>query len=392
MKTLLQIGFFLLVMLPGSSLAQHTPAASQAPHIIITEIMFNPNVLSEDVLRDTEGEWFELYNASEVAIDLSGWTVKDAGVDSIAISPDAPFLIPSHEAVVLCQNNDQRMNGDFPCDYVYLKLLLDNNGDELILHSANGIEIDRVEYDNGTIFPSQTGASIYFTGTWQDNNNDGSLWAVSTERAPNFENDDCEMCVDLGSPGMVSASFLPVELASFAATLDGSRVLLNWETASELNNAGFEVEQLVDGRFATTGWVSGAGTTDAAQAYRFEVQDPQPGINIFRLKQIDFDGTVSYSERVSVMVTIEENFVAAPYPNPFNPETTISFGTARDQQVRVEVVDMLGRRVATAFDGPAQASTRYDVRISGANLSSGRYLVRVVGESFSRTHSIYLVK
>ncbi len=392
MKKLQQFLFVILLLVPGASLAQETPASLQAPHIIITEIMHNPNVLSEDVLRDTEGEWFELYNASEVAIDLSGWTIKDAGVDSIMISPDSSFFIPSHQAVVLCQNSDQSKNGDFPCDYVYLKMLLDNNGDEIILFDAAGSEIDRVEYDGGSEFPSQVGASIYFTGMWRDDNNDGSLWAISTERAPNFQNDDCMMCVDFGSPGMVSGTFLPVELASFSATGDGADVSLNWETASELNNAGFEVEQLVDGHFATIGWVAGAGTTDASQRYHFEVQNTQPGLNIFRLKQVDFDGTLSYSERVHVMVAIEQNFVDAPYPNPFNPETTISFGIARAQQVRVEVVDMLGRRVATAFDGPAQANTRYDVRISGAHLPSGRYLVHVIGESFSKAHSIYLVK
>jgi hypothetical protein len=95
---------------------------------------------------------------------------------------------------------------------------------------------------------------------------------------------------------------------------------------------------------------------------------------------------------LNLTVDVEGYFVERPYPNPFNPETTVAFGVDRDQRVTVELVDLLGRRVHQAFDGQATAHRSYRVRLSGDGLPSGRYLVHIRGESFRETHAVYLVK
>ena len=192
----------------------------------------------------------------------------------------------------------------------------------------------------------------------------------------------------------ISFDSLPVELVSFDALLDGRSTMLKWETASETNNAGFEVQhRFADGDFAPVGWVEGHGTTEQPQAYRYGIGGLEPGTHRFRLKQIDFDGAFEYSPEVEVTVEmVEAFFLRAPYPNPFNPETTIQFGVRTSQQVEVAIYDMLGRQVRTLYQGRPPAGVTQILRFDGSSLQSGTYLVRVLGETFQRTQTVTLLK
>src|SRR5690606_32421823 len=109
--------------------------------------------------------------------------------------------------------------------------------------------------------------------------------------------------------GSTDAAALPVELSSFTATLDGEAVVLRWETASETNNAGFEVEYAAveTRRGASLPWqrlafVDGAGTTATAQTYAYRAEGLSPGRYAFRLRQVDFDGAFVYGPEVEVTV------------------------------------------------------------------------------------------
>lgn len=186
---------------------------------------------------------------------------------------------------------------------------------------------------------------------------------------------------------------LPVELTSFDALVDGSDVVLNWATASETNNAGFEVQQLVGGVYQTLGFVTGFGTTNEAQAYSFRVADVAAGPQSFRLKQIDFDGTFAYSDVVTVELALDGAFAFAPAaPNPFNPQTQFSLTVARAQQVRLAVYDMLGREVALLHDGSLDAQEAHLFRFEAGNLPSGRYFIHATGEFFSSAQTVVLMK
>ena len=193
---------------------------------------------------------------------------------------------------------------------------------------------------------------------------------------------------------------LPVELTRFDAVADGPDVLLAWETASETNNAGFEVQHrsgtaTTDDHTAwdVLGWVDGHGTTELAQQYHYRVQDLEPGRHRFRLKQIDFDGTFEYHAEVEVLVEMVERFVIEPvYPNPFNPEAQFRFAVQRSQAVRVALYDLLGRQVKVLYDGVAASGQMQAVRIDGSVLPSGLYLVRMAGTSFVDTQIVTLIK
>ncbi|NBC15802.1 MAG: hypothetical protein GVY18_00640, partial [Bacteroidetes bacterium] len=123
---------------------------------------------------------------------------------------------------------------------------------------------------------------------------------------------------------------LPVELTSFDATVDGEDVILRWATASETNNAGFDVQVLdADGAaksWSTLAFVDGHGTTTEPRSYHHRTATLEAGTHTFRLKQIDFDGAFEYSPEVEVVIGLPEQYVVEPaYPNPFNPEATLRF-------------------------------------------------------------------
>ena len=143
-------------------------------NIVINEIMKNPSAVS-----DASGEWFELYNGGETAVDLCGSTIKDSGNDEFTITCDDSFVIAAGEYVVLASNGDSESNGGLSVNYTYTygSFKLANTSDEIILIDAAGEEADRVEYDSS--FPDPIGASIALTDPSVDNSN-GANWNVST--------------------------------------------------------------------------------------------------------------------------------------------------------------------------------------------------------------------
>ncbi|NOX90528.1 MAG: T9SS type A sorting domain-containing protein [Calditrichaeota bacterium] len=146
---------------------------AQPGDIVITEIMQNP-----DAVYDTDGEWFEIYNASDHTIDLNGWIIKDLDTDSHTIA--SSVIIDPGQYLTLGRNADKATNGGVDIAYQYTGINLANGADEIILLLSDGAtEIDRVVYDGGPNWPDPTGASMYFDGNFGQNNNDPSFWKVS---------------------------------------------------------------------------------------------------------------------------------------------------------------------------------------------------------------------
>ena len=190
---------------------------------------------------------------------------------------------------------------------------------------------------------------------------------------------------------------LPVELARFEAHADGAGAVLSWETAGETNNAGFQIEHQPPSSAADVwlrvGFVEGAGTTSDVRAYRFAVADLEAGRHRFRLRQTDFDGTAQYSPEVELTLGLPDvAHLAAPYPNPFRDQTRFAVTVQQPQRVRVEVYDLLGRRVAQLFDGMLTAQHRRDFVFDATGLATGLYVYRVSGETFDRQGTVMRVK
>jgi photosystem II stability/assembly factor-like uncharacterized protein len=166
---------------------------------------------------------------------------------------------------------------------------------------------------------------------------------------------------------------VPVELISFTADVEKNGITLNWTTASELNNKGFEIEKKFNDVFKVIGYVAGNGTTSMIHTYTFSYPYDGSIKQTFRLKQVDYDGTFEYSKEIEVTFyftpdyTLEQN-----YPNPFNPTTTITYSIPEAARVKLIVYDALGRETALLVDEDRAAGT-YSVEFNASELTSGIY-------------------
>ena len=192
---------------------------------------------------------------------------------------------------------------------------------------------------------------------------------------------DAQYGMACGERGLVIATVnggWPVELRSFsAAALSDGAVRLMWETESETQNYGFEVQRRNDGEWERLGFVPGAGDSHAPRQYRFDdgtAGDAGAAGLIYRLKQLDYDGGWSYSPELRVAregVPLPVKLTA--WPNPATAATALQVTLPQAATVLLRVVDMRGRVVATLHDGPVAAGTHVFPWRGGA-LSSGRYL------------------
>ncbi|MCW8804166.1 MAG: T9SS type A sorting domain-containing protein, partial [Ignavibacteriaceae bacterium] len=186
---------------------------------------------------------------------------------------------------------------------------------------------------------------------------------------------------------------VPVELTSFTANAVEDEVKLNWATATETNNQGFQVEKMnTAGTFEQIGYLAGFGTTTEPKAYSFTDSKLDAGTYSYRLKQIDFDGSYEYSDVVEVEVSIPAVYALEQnYPNPFNPSTTINYSIAEDGFVKLSVYNMLGEEVATVVN-TTQKAGKYEVNFNASKLSSGVYVYRIEATNFTASKKLMLLK
>ncbi len=159
----------------------------------------------------------------------------------------------------------------------------------------------------------------------------------------------------------------PVELTHFTAKPVGQTVQLDWSTASELNNKGFEIEHSSDGRtFKQIGWVKGNGNTAATSTYEFVDNQPNRGINYYRLKQLDFDDVSEYSKVVSVLFNSKELEINIR-PNPATDVLVIEVPENWNDSFSASLTDMTGNRILTTMN---------ETELEISSLPRGVYILR----------------
>jgi len=189
---------------------------------------------------------------------------------------------------------------------------------------------------------------------------------------------------------------VPVELLAFTASVRNSEVELLWSTASELNNMGFEIERSIDNQdnFVTVGFVEGKGSSTEINYYSFTDRPQVNGVNqlYYRLKQVDFDGTFSYSDVVNLSYDVPAAFVLSQnYPNPFNPSTRINYFVPQESFVSIKVYDFLGREVITLVN-ETRVIGSYEQVFDASNLPSGTYFYTMIAGNYSATKKMILLK
>ncbi len=188
---------------------------------------------------------------------------------------------------------------------------------------------------------------------------------------------------------------VPVEMMSFNAAADNKNVILNWVTATETNNKGFEIErsQGTDVRnWKKIGYLAGSGTVTEPKTYSFTDMNVASGIYSYRLKQIDYDGSFNYSAEVQIEVNAPGQFsLSQNYPNPFNPTTQINYSIPKDGFVSLRVYNTLGQLVADLVNREVKAGT-YKVDFDATKLSSGVYYYRIETNGFVNTKKMTLIR
>lgn len=174
--------------------------------------------------------------------------------------------------------------------------------------------------------------------------------------------------------GLFSSS-IPVELVSFSATVVNSEVVLEWSTATETNNDRFIIERKTgDDNWGSIGVVAGNGTTTEMKSYRFTDNTASSGVYTYRLKQLDYDGSFSYSSEIEVNLAAPTEFALfSNYPNPFNPQTNIGFALPVKSEVSLKIYDILGNELITLLNGELEAGV-HNVEFRAADLASGVYI------------------
>jgi len=190
------------------------------------------------------------------------------------------------------------------------------------------------------------------------------------------------------------SSPLPVELTAFTASTAAAGVMLRWKTATEANNYGFEVQRSVDrSHWTAIGFVEGHGTTNAPQSYQF--QDPGRGIStasvLYRLKQIDRDGTYAFSNTISVAPDTK-SLQLANYPNPFNPVTNIRFALAEPARVTLDVYNEIGQLVIRLCKDETLDTGAHIIPFDGSKYAAGSYFARLTYGGKDRIIRMVLVK
>ena len=370
--------------------------SSIAQSVVINE------VFHDAVGTDTGKEWIELYNPSGSAIVLTGYDL--CGRVSGGDYTFPVFTLPANSYVVVYWNTVGTNTGT--------ELYTGSSGFSNISDSEGSVSLfNSTTYNSTTIVDFvQWGAGdqtfenyAVSKGIWTE---DDFVAKVDPGHSMEYDGsgDTSSDWFDQSSPTQGAENSLPVELSSFSANATYGKVILTWQTESEIDNQGFYVlrSDVEDGEFdIISNLIDGAGTTTTPQKYEFVDENVQSNKTYwYKLKQVDFSGQWELYGPIEVFVPEAEessplNVPATHqlyqnYPNPFNPETTILYAVAGAdaQQVRLTIHDLQGRVVATLVNDYQQAgeySVRWDGRDeTGLELPSGLYMYRICcGSSFT---------
>lgn len=199
------------------------------------------------------------------------------------------------------------------------------------------------------------------------------------------------------SPSTSSLTSFPVELSSFSAFANSNTVNLKWETKTEINNYGFEIERSQKSNIKSEAWgkigfVNGHGNSNSPKNYSFTDKSVTSGKFIYRLKQIDTDGQYEFSKEVEVDLGLPKTFALGQnYPNPFNPTTKINYTLPVDGNVQLQIFTAGGELVKSLVN-EKQIAGAYTVEFNAENLASGIYFYKLLVNDFIQIRKMLLMK
>jgi subtilisin family serine protease len=198
-------------------------------------------------------------------------------------------------------------------------------------------------------------------------------------------------------PIQMTLAVVPVELSALSVKTSKNEAIVEWTTATEVNNMGFSIERKDEkGTWNEIGFIKGAGSSTQNNNYSYSDKNLSIGSYSYRLKQIDFDGTFEFSEEVNAEITAPNDFTLYQnYPNPFNPSTSIEFSLPVTAEVSISIYNTLGELVTDILKGSRDAGF-HKVAFDASNLPSGTYIYQIIanyqGGNFTDTKKMVLLK
>jgi hypothetical protein len=367
---------FLVVLLFSSNLGPDGLAWSQVK-------------ISEFRTRGPAGgndEFVELYNNSDVAVDISGWRIRGSSNSGsvgtrVTINPSTTLAARGHFLATNSNTSGGPYSGAVVGDQTYATGISDDGGIALVLSDEVTI-VDQVgmssgsAYGEGTTLAPLSGAS--------DQSYERKPGGSDPDSQDTQDNANDFQVISPSDPQNMLSTPLPIQLASCTASvLRGNDVEVQWKTVSETNNFGFEIHRrrCEVGAWLTVGFVEGHGTTLAAQSYSYLDRSVPFGKYQYRVQQIDLDGRSETFSEMEVNVGLEPGkfLLAQNYPNPFNPTTTIEFVVPQAGRVTLRVYNLLGQEVATLYEGNVEANKVYATEFDAGGLASGLYYYQLRG-------------
>ena len=215
-----------------------------------------------------------------------------------------------------------------------------------------------------------------------------------TSTKQNFTNDVLILASNSHAVGVIAYDNpLPVELTAFSGEVNGNDVILKWNTATEVNNYGFNIERAAQNRdWQTIGFVKGNGNSNIPHDYSFTDSNPNGGSNFkYRLKQLDNDGKSEYSDVINIEIKPTQFTLEQNYPNPFNPSTKIGFNIPEQTNVKIVVYNSLGQQVKELVNEVKDAGY-HEVVFNAQNLASGVYIYTISAGNYFSVKKMSLLK
>jgi hypothetical protein len=201
---------------------------------------------------------------------------------------------------------------------------------------------------------------------------------------------------EIGASEYENSSPVPVELFTFYSSTTESNVLLNWETKTEVNIFGFEIERtsvLSELKWEKIGFVQGFGNSNSPNKYSFTDKNLFPGNYLYRLKMIDNNGSSIFSKEISVEISGQKKFqLNQNYPNPFNPGTVISYQLAVNSKVSLKIYNLLGEEIETLVNEYQEAGFHSSLFTLKSSIPNGIYFYQLRADNFVDARKMLLIK
>jgi enediyne biosynthesis protein E4 len=187
---------------------------------------------------------------------------------------------------------------------------------------------------------------------------------------------------------------IPVELLNFSAKISGNNVILNWSTATETNNKGFDVLKSSDKKnWNILGYVAGSGSSTEQRSYSYTDEDVNQGKYYYKLVQIDYDGTRTEKNIVEVDFNnqVTEFSLSQNYPNPFNPVTKIEYSVLSASNVEIRLFNVLGSEVAVLLN-EVKTAGKHSFNFNASGFNSGVYFYTLKAGNYTATRKMIIMK